>query len=393
MSDGSEYPGVPVARAQRHDVAAGRVRGHRRIEDGAELQVLLQVRGPLRAARGVDLVPEPRDLAEAPLLVVVVHVGRPGLHDVVAHQGLEVPVEVRDRLQTHARGLDGVELCHARLTKVGHRAEAQRPPRRDEFLGDVGARGEQLDAVHPVLHRPLHPRPRLLGPVDGALIPAAAGRLVVKHPGRDDLVARAAIPLAHRHGVRRERDAAHGGHAVGHPQLVDVLGFGVLRRPSDVNVVVDDARHDVHAGSVDLEIGVLWRALRRGREARRPGRTDLTDAILLDDDVDRATGRGAGAVDQDGPADDQRLERPCALASLAGRRGNQLTLARLREETRLDAEQGQQGEDRQNARAESTHVQLLGLNRPGLYLRGGVPPCPGTTGSTGAWPCPADAPK
>ena len=346
MSDGSEYPGVPVARAQRHDVAAGRVRGHRRIEDGAELQVLLQVRGPLGAARRVDLVPEPRDLAEAPLLVVVVHVGRPGLHDVVAHQGLEVPVEVRDRLQTHARGLDGVELCHTRLTKVGHRAEAQGPACREEFLGNLGARGEQLDAVHPVLHRPCHPRPRLLGRVHGALIPAAAGGLVVEHPGRDDLVARAAIPLAHRHRMRGERHAAHGGHAVGHPQLVDVLGLGVLGRPSDVNVVVDDARHDVHAGGVDLEIGILGRALRRERQARRPGRTDRADAILLDDDVDRATGRGAGAVNQHGAADDQRLERPGALASLAGRRGNQLVAARLREEAGLGSEQGQHGEDR-----------------------------------------------
>src|SRR5205823_1112698 len=43
------------------------------------------------------------------------------------------------------------------------------------------------------------------------------------------------------------------------------------------------------------------------------------DAVPLDDDVDRAYGRRAGAVDERRAANDQPVERPLALARLAVR--------------------------------------------------------------------------
>ena len=74
---------VPVGVTELHQIASGRVDRQRRIEHRAELEVLGEVGLPLRRARLMDLVPQPRDLAEPPLLVGRIHVHRPGLDDVV----------------------------------------------------------------------------------------------------------------------------------------------------------------------------------------------------------------------------------------------------------------------------------------------------------------------
>ena len=57
-----------------------------------------------------------------------------------------------------------------------------------------------------------------------------------------------------------ERHATDSRYAVREPELVVVLGFGrFLRRPL-VHVEVNDARHDVHPGRVDLSRAALGTA-------------------------------------------------------------------------------------------------------------------------------------
>ena len=87
-------------------------------------------------------------------------------------------------------------------------------------------------------------------------------------------------------------------------------------------VQADEARHDIHAGGIDLEVGALRSASGAQGQAGRPGAAHRLDAIACDDDVDRADRRRAGAVDEDGAADHERLERPAPLvgASSRGRR-------------------------------------------------------------------------
>ena len=185
---------MPLGVAEAHDVAAGRVDRQRRIEDGAELEVLGEVRLPLGAARLVNLVPEPRDLAEAPLLVVGVHVDRPRLHDVVLQQRFEVAVEVRDGAEAEPRGLDRVHLRDAALLQMRGRSEAELLRLVEQRRHDLRPLGAELQAVDAVGGRPAHPLARLLGRVDGALVPAAARPLVVEDARRDDLVLLAALP-------------------------------------------------------------------------------------------------------------------------------------------------------------------------------------------------------
>ena len=88
-------------------------------------QQFLEHRVPLVAALRVDQVPLGRDLAEAVLLVGVVHVGRPGLDVVVVVQRFEEPVEVRDGAEAEACGVDGVHLRDPELREVGHAAHPE----------------------------------------------------------------------------------------------------------------------------------------------------------------------------------------------------------------------------------------------------------------------------
>ena len=62
--------------------------------------------------------------------------------------------------------------------------------------------------------------------------------------------------------VAGERHAAHRRHAVREPQLVGVLGFGVLRRAAGVHVQVDEAGHHVHPGRVDFVLAPAGRGSR-----------------------------------------------------------------------------------------------------------------------------------
>ncbi len=113
---------VPLRHARAHQVAPRRINRQRRVEHRAQREMLLQVRLPLRPARLVNFVPQPRHLPEAVLLVVVEEVHRPRLYHRIFQQRFEMPVEVRHRAQPGARGLDGVHLRDAGLLQVGRRA-------------------------------------------------------------------------------------------------------------------------------------------------------------------------------------------------------------------------------------------------------------------------------
>jgi hypothetical protein len=96
-----------------------------------------------------------------------------------------------------------------------------------------------------------------------------------------------------------------------------------------VDVVVDKPRQHEHPGGVDLVVRVLRGPVRLEGQAGRPRGANRGDAVLFDDDIDRASWRRARAVDEHRASDDERLERPGALAGLARRCGNQLVPERL----------------------------------------------------------------
>jgi len=96
-------------------------------ENVEKLAELVEQGVPLVGAAARDQVPLPRDLAEAVLFVVVIHVGRPGLHVVVFVHRLEQSVVVRQRTETEARRILSVHLCDTHLPEMRRRAEAVQP--------------------------------------------------------------------------------------------------------------------------------------------------------------------------------------------------------------------------------------------------------------------------
>ncbi len=309
------YLSCQSAFAHPHDVPAGRVDRQRRVERGTQLLVLCQVRFPLRAARRVDLVPEPSHLAEAPLLVVVVHVHRPRLDDVVSEQGFEVAVEVSDRAEAETRRVDGVHLPHAVLREMGGGTQAKLVRLVEQGGHDGRPVRAELQAVELV---GVLPNPRA-----GGFGRAGVTRtLVIEDPRCDDLVLLTARLLAHGERLRRQRHAAHGGHPVREPQLVGVLDLRVFRGTAAVHVQIHEARQQVHARPIDDVLRVWRRAALPPRHARRSGGLNAGDPVVLDPDVHRAVGRAARAVDHRDIGDDHRGERPCALARAPGRRRN-----------------------------------------------------------------------
>ena len=77
-----------------------------------------------------------------------------------------------------------------------------------------------------------------------------------------------------------------------------------------MDVQVDDPRHDVPAGGVDLVVARLGTVLGvLHRQTGRSGTLDLLDPVALDDDVDRAERWRTGAVDHRHATDHQPIER------------------------------------------------------------------------------------
>src|SRR5690606_38380904 len=116
---------------------------------------------------------------------------------------------------------------------------------------------------------------------------------------------------------------AHRGDAVRQPQLVDVFGGHALLVAADVAVHVDEAWQHVVAAQVDLVAARHQRRPRLRVDRRVGGADDLHpgDAVAFDDDVHRAVGRRAGAVDHGHSAQDQLRPGTVALVAL-GRGGN-----------------------------------------------------------------------
>ena len=204
----------------------GEIRDHRRVERDVALLELLEQRVPLLAAR-LHERPLPRHLAEAILLVVVVHVDGPRLDGVVLVHRLEQAVEVRDGAESEPRRLVGVHLRDAGLLRG-----APCVPRPSFFASSSSAAmmsGRSAPSLRPsraVLREPTHPLARLLrrrGPGLGPIRCRAAGTRPVARRG--DLVLRAARFLLDRVVEARERNAAHRRDAVSEPELVVVLGF------------------------------------------------------------------------------------------------------------------------------------------------------------------------
>ena len=305
-------------------IPARLVGGHRGIEGDVEGEHLLEEGVPLGAAALVDQVPLPRDLAEAVLLVVVVHLRRPWLDVVVLVQRLEQAVEVRDRAESEAGRVERVHLRDAHLAEVGRAAEAELGGLVQQRLHDLRAERVELEPVAArLLHVP-HPVPRVLRGVDDAAAPtlaARAGEGIDPHAGGHDLVRRAPRLLLHGPVVGAEGDAAPGRDPVRHPQLVRVLRLGRLGDAARVEVEVDEARQDVHAGRVDFMHDRVRVALDRESgpprlvdgPLRDADAADVDDAVPLDDDVHRPDGGRAGAVDHGGAADDEAVVRSLAL--------------------------------------------------------------------------------
>ncbi len=319
---------MPLGVAEAHQIPTRGVDRQRRIEDGPELEVLLEVGLPLGAAGLVDLVPEPGDLTETPLLVAGVHVDGPGLDDEILEQRFEVTVEMRHGVEAEPRGLDRVHLRDAALLQVRGGPEPDFLRLIQQSRHDVRTLGSELQSVDAIGGGPLDVLARHLRRGDRALVPAGTRPLEVHDAGSDDLVARGALLLLDREGVRAHRHAAHRGDAVRQPQLVGVFGLGVLRRTAGVHVHVDEPGQHVHARRVELVVRVLRSAVGAQREPRRAGAPNRRNPVVLDDDVDRARGRTAGAIDEHDAADDERLIRTLAFvcAAIGGR--NELSARR-----------------------------------------------------------------
>ena len=83
-----------------------------------------------------------------------------------------------------------------------------------------------------------------------------------------------------------------------------------------MDVEVDDAGQDVHARGVDLARGPFGTPGGIDRNVGHADVGDLGDAIPLDDDIDWAARRAAGAVDEGRAANDEPRERASAFVAI-----------------------------------------------------------------------------
>jgi hypothetical protein len=160
-----------------------------------------------------------------------------------------------------------------------------------------------------------------------------------------------------------EPGIAHGGDAVAHPQLEDVLRGRALLEAADVAVHVDEARHHVAAREVDLlavrlELRALGGVDGHPREAHV---ANVRDAVALDHDVHRTEGGCPRAVDEGHAAQDQLL--PGSLSFGAWRRlQDGLGLVFLGEGAASESEAENEGRHQGDGadRAEGRHARSCG---------------------------------
>ena len=110
-----------------------------------------------------------------------------------------------------------------------------------------------------------------------------------------------------------------------HPEFVDVLGGHPLPLALVVlmEVHVDESGQDVVAFEIDLVIPRLRLGTILFADRSHPGAhvVDRVDDVALDDDVHGAVRRRSGAVDHDGPAQDQSVPGPFPVGAVGHREG------------------------------------------------------------------------
>ena len=313
---------MPLGVPHAHDVAAGEIGDHRRIEHGLVLQKFIQERVPLLAAARVDLIPQARHLPEAVLLVVVIELERPRLNGTVLEQRFEDAVIMRHRAQAQADGIAGIHAAHAHLIQVCHGPQAQLLRFAQQRFHDLGIHGAQLETVDAFTVGPAHPFAGGFGRSHRRIGPSLAGErpVIGENPRRGDLVPRAALAFAQRPIHVACRHAAHGGNAVAHPELMGILRVGSLGRATGVNMQIDKAGHGVHPGSIDFACAARRPARVRYRNIGISDGSDFPEAIPFDHDIDRPARRRAGAVDHGDAANDEALEWTFALPCTTVRR-------------------------------------------------------------------------
>jgi len=162
-------------------------------------------------------------------------------------------------------------------------------------------------------------RARLIRRIDGVGAETAEKRIGI-NSRRVDLVLGARSRQFGREGRAFViADFAHGRDPMHQPELEDVIGRDVLPFAIAVNMAmqIDKAGQDELARRVDLTVPFGRARLLADRQAGRPDRHDLRDAVVLDDDIDRTEGRCARTVDQYRASNDQ--PRIGALAVMARR--------------------------------------------------------------------------
>ncbi len=239
-------------------------------------------------------------------------------------------VPVLHRGQPRAGGVEHVPSRDVHLGVVAGRAQAELSVFIEGGSHQIGVRAEELDAVGPALGVVAHPLAGLFGgrysafealPEDGVGLDSRGGYLVfgrflplVEHPVE-------AVPAGR---------VADGGDAVRHPEFENVLGIGGLVA-ADMAVHIHETGHQEHPLAIQF--------VPAGQELRPPLQVDGDagvahvrhpfDDVVFHNDIDRADGRRAVAVDERHAPDDEL--RPRAFALGAGRGLFDLVLLREKE--------------------------------------------------------------
>ena len=315
---------VPIGIPASHEVAARQIRRHRRIE-GHVVGLEGIEQGPPFLAFRLDQTPLPGHLAEAPLLIGVVVALGVGLDGGVLVHRLEQAVEVGDGTESQFGGIGGVDLIDPGLSQVSDGAKPVLGRLIGDRAEDVGPIRGQFEAIDTAAFGVPNKGPGFVAGLEGRRkIPDAFGDFIDPHPGCRDFVLGAPGFLAQLPGVGPEGHAPAAGDAMGHPEFVGVLGLRGFGAVLDVEMEVDETRQHVHGADVDFLGGALGPFLGVDRDVRKADVDDLGNPVVFDHDVDGATHRTTGAINEVGAPENQFWPRPFTLGARRRRLGTGL---------------------------------------------------------------------